>query len=454
MKITYKAFFAVLAIILISCSSKPEWKKAFIEGSLTVADSIDNSKDYSGIQLIITYRENQDSEIDTLFNKSTDKSGKLKGDFSFPDQGVYPLYFVRNGNTLGVSQIILADNDTTKISAELPGLDQTLNLNSREQRAMDKFNQINRGFSRVAAYISVGAVQDTLVESEVRKWSDLFWEVADKNQGTIAENLAMSESVRLLNIIDQPEMMTLIDESISRNERMVLTASNYGFKYISSSKGIDRGIMYLDSLIKITDKEDLVINLKQKKVEAYYDSSKIVEAQKSLEDFERSYKDDKRAMEWAKTIGYDLDYLAPGYRVPDFSFLTQEGDSVNSSTLIGKPYILEITPVASRLYQQQYDRTVVLHQIYQNYDLEVYTIPLDRSEITVEAFFEDRVRHWDVAQFGTFDIKRLIEKFNVTDVPTRILVDQQGNIVRKYVTTEFTDVIQGLNSIISSNTGS
>jgi glutathione peroxidase-family protein len=143
--------------------------------------------------------------------------------------------------------------------------------------------------------------------------------------------------------------------------------------------------------------------------------------------------------------------LAPGFRVPDFSFTTQEGDSINSSTLIGKPYIIEITPVASRLYQDQYDRTVVIHQIYQNYDLEIFTIPLDRSEVTVNAFFEERVKHWGVAAFGTFDIQKLIETFNVTDVPTRILVDQNGNIVRKYVASEFTDVIQGMNTVINQS---
>jgi hypothetical protein len=39
----------------------------------------------------------------------------------------------------------------------------------------------------------------------------------------------------------------------------------------------------------------------------------------------------------------------------------------------------------------------------------------------------------------------------VTDVPTRILVDQNGNIVRKYVASEFTDVIQGMNTVINQS---
>lgn len=61
------------------------------------------------------------------------------------------------------------------------------------------------------------------------------------------------------------------------------------------------------------------------------------------------------------------------------------------------------------------------------------------------------MKHWGVAAFGTFDIQKLIETFNVTDVPTRILVDQNGNIVRKYVASEFTDVIQGMNTVINQS---
>lgn len=440
----------LVALLAISCSSDPKWLQANIEGTITVADSVDNSGDYSGIELTVTYQPTVDAKVDTIFKKQTNKDGFLQGKIEFPERGVYPVYVSRNGNSIAVSQFILADNDTLKLTAELPDYNNTVQIDSREYRGMKMYNRIERGFNRIAAYINAGAVEDTLILDEVQKWSNLYWEVAERNPGTLAEILASSESVRLLNIIDQPAMMNRIDEAL-KNERFVLTASNYGMKYLADSKGLDAAISYLDSLISLTEKDDLLINLKQKQIEIYYDSSAIDEAKLKLKEFEKKYKDRKRAMEWAKVIGYDLAYLAPGYRVPEFSFVTQEGDSVNASTLLGKPFILEITPVANRLYQDQYDRTVVIHQIYQNYDLEIYTLPLDQSEVTINAFFEERVKHWGVAKYGSFDIKKLIENFNVTDVPTRILVDQQGNIVRKYLTTEFTDVIQGMNTIISQN---
>ena len=321
-------------------------------------------------------------------------------------------------------------------------------MNSREHRAIETFNRIDRNFRRVSAYISAGAIADSLIYDEVFKWSDIYWEVAQKNKNTIASNLAATESVRLLNLINKPLMMKRIDEALQDEDRIFI-ASHFGFPQVSKIYGIDKGVFYLDSLASLTEDEDIILSLNQLKIEAYYDSSRVEKAKKALEKFEREYKDNVNAMEWAKNIGYDLVYLAPGYRVPDFKFITQEGDSVNAASLIGKPYILEITPVASKLYQNQYDRTVVIQQIYQNYDLEIFTIPLDRSEVTVNAFFEERVKHWSVAAFDSFDIQKLIETFNVTDVPTRILVDQKGNIVRKYVATEFTDVIQGMNTIIN-----
>ncbi|MBO6620582.1 MAG: thioredoxin family protein [Balneola sp.] len=446
-----KIFYLVLfAAFITNCSSKPEMKKAFLEGTITVADSIDNSKDYSGIQLIITYQESADNPIDTLFNESSDINGFIKGKVEFPQKGVYPVFVKRNGNELASTQFILADNDTLKFTGELPGLDKNFELDSREQRAMNTFNRIDRGFKRVAAYINAGAIADSLIYDEILKWSDLFWEVTQRNKNTIAASLSASESIRLLNIIDKEKMMGRIDDALQDDE-MIFAAVNYGFPFISDQNGLDIGLTYLDSLAELTQNDELILGLEQKKIEVLYDSSRVEEAKAALEKFEKIYKNKENAMQWAKNIGYDLAYLAPGFRVPDFSFVTQEGDSVNSTRLIGKPYIIEITPVASSLYQDQYDRTVVLHQIYQNYDLEIFTIPLDRSEITVNAFFEERVRHWDIASFGSFDIQKLIETFNVTDVPTRILVDQNGNIVRKYVTTEFTDVIQGMNSVINQN---
>lgn len=92
----------------------------------------------------------------------------------------------------------------------------------------------------------------------------------------------------------------------------------------------------------------------------------------------------------------------------------------------------------------------MIYEIYKNYGLKIYTIPLDQSQVTVNGFFEERRKVWPVADIGSFDVQHIIEKFNVTQVPTRFLVNENGELVRKYVRDEFEDVIQDLNATLNN----
>ena len=93
-----------------------------------------------------------------------------------------------------------------------------------------------------------------------------------------------------------------------------------------------------------------------------------------------------------------------------------EGDTISNESLKGEVFILEISPLANSEYQNDYDRTMVIHEIYKNYGLKIFTIPLDQSEFTVEGFFEARRKVWSVAKLGSFDVQNIIQKFNVVTV--------------------------------------
>jgi len=45
----------------------------------------------------------------------------------------------------------------------------------------------------------------------------------------------------------------------------------------------------------------------------------------------------------------------------------------------------------------------------------------------------------------------LIERFNITRVPTRFLVNSDGEIIRRYIGEEYQEVVRGLQNITSSN---
>ncbi|MDZ7694450.1 MAG: thioredoxin-like domain-containing protein [Balneolaceae bacterium] len=219
--------------------------------------------------------------------------------------------------------------------------------------------------------------------------------------------------------------------------------------YLAQNKGLDYSLKYLDTLQNTTNDSLVNMNIQQERIKLLYDSARIDQAKAELTDFKQEFGTRSSAANWVASIEYDLNYLSPGDSIPSFSF-ENTGRNISRDSLLGTPYILEITLLSNRLYQDQYDRTFVIHNIYKNFGLEVVTIPLDQSQVTVNAFFEEREKAWPVASADDFNRKNLIETFNIRLVPTRFLVDRNGEIVRKYIGQEYQDIIQGIQTIIKT----
>ncbi|MEX0844030.1 MAG: hypothetical protein WD022_02070 [Balneolaceae bacterium] len=446
----YPIIVAVIAVFIASaCTKSPKLPETFIKGTVTVADSLDDSGDFSGIGITIITRDSTNAKNDTLFHKITEKSGYFEGEVQFPEKRYYSLFISRNERDLGTIAVILAEDDTVTINAQLPDINESLTLNSREHEAMDTFRRVDRSFQRVGMYARSGAIPDSLLLDEVKKWSDLYWEVFEKHENTIAAYLAAEKSANLLNSWNPDEMLKRIDKALPE-DYMFSVALDLGQPYIAETKGFEAASNYLDSLSQIANNETVREVIEREKIKMYFDSSRVKEAKKLLNDYEANYHDKPSSKKWTRRIRYDLNYLAPGVNVPDFNFVTMLGDTVNNRVLENDVYILEFSPLANAEYQNDYDRTLIIHEIYKNYGLKIFTIPLDQSEITVNAFFDERRKVWPIAKIGTFDVQDIIQKFNVVQVPTRFLIDKNGVIIRKYERGEFEDVIQGINRAFSN----
>lgn len=440
----YALFVVVLLMLISACSSEPRVPQTFVKGTITVSDSLDDSGDYSGIGITILNSDTAGTLSDTLFYSLTNKDGHFSGQVQFPERRYYPAIISRNNRDLQQIPVILAENDSLTIKMELPGIRETLELQSTEHEAMKTLNRVDRSFQRVGIYVRGGALSDSALFEEIKRWSDLFWEVYEKHENTLAASMAAEKSADLLNSWNKEEMLKRIDEALPE-EYMIGVALNLGKPYIAESRGFEAASNYLDSLAQLTENSRIQEVIERNKIQLYFDSSKVKEAKKLLNAYETAYNESSASKKWARRIRYDLNYLAPGMNVPDFNFVTQSGDTITSSSLENEVYILEFSPLANAEYQNDYDRTLIIHEIYKNYGLKIFTIPLDRSEVTVNAFFEERRKGWPVAKIGTFDVQDIIQKFNVVQIPTRFLIDEDGIIIRKYERAEFEDVIQGLN---------
>lgn len=438
-------------MVMVSCSKEPQPQTAIIKGTITVADSVDFSGNYSGIALVIPSQDSVGAAFDTLYWAETDSAGAFQGTATFSSLGVYSMVVSRDGEAVGLFRFILADKDTVTIQAELPDLQASTEIDSRENRALTLFNRINKNYQKIVVYISRGAVPDSLISDELYKWSNLFWDIHKEKEGTYAAHLAVRQALSILRGVDNELMMKRIDEALP-DEYVIGLASDYGADYLLESKGLERTVHYLDSLKKISDEDLIDEALDRQIIKLYIDSVQVDIARKKLSKFESKYKKDEWALAWANDVRYDLNYLAPGIEMPPFSFVKLNGDSVSNSSLKGRAYLMEITPLTDPLYQSQYDRSIVIYQLYnRDKEIEFFTIPLDTSPVTVNAFYEERPKNWPVAQPGSFDSEQLLKSLNVNRFPTRILVDKNGKIIRKYVAEEYENIIQGLNEIIKQN---
>jgi hypothetical protein len=437
---------AALAALLLAtaCSNEPEPLHTIVKGTITVADSLDDSGDYSGIGISIITRDSTNALADTLYSVQTDAKGDFEGAVQFPDKRYYNLFISRNGTDLGSLGVILADEDTLTVNAELPEINKTVTLQSHEHEAMKTYVRVDRSFQRVQTFVRNGAIPDSQILDEVKKWSDLYWQVYQKYDHTIAAYLAAEKSANLLNNFYPKKMISRIDSALPE-DYMISVALRLGKPYIAEAKGFEAASAYLDSLAEISTSETAREVVERDKIKMYFDSSRVKEAKTLLTNYEKHYDEKPSSKKWARRIRYDLNYLAPGVPAPDFSFITMDGDTVNNERLKGSTYILEISPLANREYQNDYDRTLIIHQIYKNYGLKIFTLPLDQSEVTVRAFFQERRKEWPIARIGSFDVQQLFRTFNVVQVPTRFLIDKNGVLIRKYTRSEFDDVIEGLN---------
>ncbi|WP_020401753.1 peroxiredoxin family protein [Gracilimonas tropica] len=449
MKYTSIILITFFALFVSACSNGPKPLETVVKGNITLSDSLQQDGDFSGTKLTIVSRDSANSVLDTLFQEVTDESGFFSGTVHFPEKKYYQMILNRDSVNLGNFGVILAEGDTLNISAQIPDIQQTLQLDSGEHNSMKTYLRVDRNFQRIGLIAQRGVMSDSQMVSEIKKWTEFYWDVYEKYPNTIGANLSAEKSIHLMSTWNANEMLNRIDMALP-NDFIMNVALNYAHPYISEVKGFDAGSNYLDSLKNITQSGQMKEIIDRVKIQFYFDSSRVREAKDLLTNYEQAFDKNSSSKKWARRIRYDLNYLAPGVQAPDFSFITMNGDTVNNESLKGTVYILEISPLANRMYQDDYDRTVIIHEIYKNYGLKIFTIPLDASELTVEGFFEERRQVWDIAKIGSFNVPDVIQKFNVVQVPTRLLIDENGVLIRKYERGEFEDVIQGLNEAFRS----
>lgn len=448
MRIILKLFFFSLVLTIISCSGSTEAQTALIKGKITVADSLDSSGNYSGISVIIIQQNEADGSADTLYNAVTGEDGGFQGTIEFEETARYTAILGRNGGNFGIVQVLVAPNDTITITGELPEI-EAFQVDSREERAMKVYDRVSNSFARVAAFINAGRIEEENINGELKKFSDLFWDIHLNQSGTVAAELSANEAFRLLEGWDNEGMMGLINEGLP-DEGVLKSALIYGKNYKANTFGLNAAVEYLDSLNTLTSNDDFNLIIDQLKIKILSDSSAVTRAQALLVDFKSAYGNDPEANDWAEKMEFDLANLSQGKVAPAYGFTLEDGTVVNTNETGGRARLIEVAPLTNPEYQQRYEQVKGLFLVYQLYGVEFYTLPLERNQVTIDAFFEERGKLWPVAQMEGYSREELVEKYNLSIVPAWILIDKNGNMIGKYEGADFSNLSIGLNKVANN----
>jgi glutathione peroxidase-family protein len=432
-----KILLLSLVFIAIAACSSEKKPTAFIQAKITVADSLDASGNFGGIGFLIIQRDST-QKADTVFYAVTDSLGEFNAKIQFPAKGLYPVYVSRNGKTLASSSIVLAENDTLILSAELPAYNQTVKISSYEYDAQDTFGRVRRNFSRVALYVNSGKLSNDTLPEVLGNWSALFWSVHEKYPGTIAADQAMVESMKLLAEWNDSLLIKRY-ESIDPQSNMRIALGRAAGEAKARSEGLSSAIVYLDGIRQKAPTQAQALQIIRNQVELLADSNKHEEAYFKIQEHKRLFDTVKGAASWATYFSRETKRLAPGNPLPEF-LLAAKKDSLSKKSFEGSYFVLEIAGLADQNYQAQIGDINAVYQLYKNYGLKWLTVPLD-PQVTIDAFLEERKPEWLFTMAHDFQKYPLMDSLNVIEVPTRFLVDKNGIIVRKYNPTQFDRLI-------------
>ncbi|MEX1212754.1 MAG: hypothetical protein WEA36_07910 [Balneolaceae bacterium] len=437
-------------LLLSACgpSEEGELHSAQIYGQITVDEELDTLRDYSQFELLIQQRLAGGLQTDTVFFAETDGDGYYGGEAQFSNSGIYSLRVSRYGEELAWSDLVLAPEDTIEFSAEFPDVEQTATISSRENDLYRSYLRLQTGVNRLFRFAQAGYVSGDSLNQEIQKWSDLMWDFHLDHPNRFTGRQSGAASLRLLEGWNDSLMVTRLENAVERDPQFIPFASRIGVQFHARTEGLDRALTYLDSLRGKSPDEEFHRQLSMTRVKLLYDSSRVDQARQEFAEFKRTYAGREDTDAWVERIEDDLTRLAPGSDIPDFSIETVDGQTLSRELKMGSPYILEFTRFDNPLYQDQFERNVAIHHIYKNYGIDFITIPFGANEIVLNAFFEERTRLWPVAVPSSFEATDLVEQFNINVIPTRILVDRHGHVVRKYEGTEYADIIRGLRLVL------
>jgi len=184
-----------------------------------------------------------------------------------------------------------------------------------------------------------------------------------------------------------------------------------------------------------------------RKIELLVDYREFDRALNEVNSMIQRNSNDAEFQTWAQSVKYELENLIPGRVIPDFNVTLNATTTLNKASIAGKYTMIEVVLLADANYQAVYPQLLETFRTSGVDNLNFYTLPLDNSQITVDAFFEERQKSWTFSNAGSLDQGNILEALRIDQVPTRYLIGPDGRIISRYVSHDISGLTADIQSI-------
>lgn len=382
----------------------------------------------------------------TYLEAISDSAGKFNNSYRVPLPGLYPVEIVKDGEAVAEILTVLASEETVKLTIGFPISDSTVTISSPENDLYATLNRVDRNYRRVATYLQAGVLSEDSTRMEIQKWSQLYWDFYQENASSVAGQLAAASSVQLLRGLDDSLMVDRILYSLEVDAAMIPGGILLLTDYYFSRGETDRAIDQIRQILRTPQHEEHKRTLYQILTRLEYERNQMKGGRAVLYQMSRDLPVDPVTRDWVTLWGPEFRELARGNALPDFQ-IWSEGVVITQDTLKGRPFLLEFTRLGNRRYQDQLDQLSVIYQLFAETGLEVITLAQDITPLRKETFYDEWAPMWVYADSVAGGWPALIQRFNLNELPVRILVDAEGNIYRKYQPAEFNSILQGIQEV-------
>lgn len=420
-----------LVLLGVACQQSKSQVQSYLEGTITVAARVDTSTDYSDFRVLVL--RPRGGTVDTLGHARTDRDGQFSMTAGAPERGIYTLtiWGRRGEERLAASNYVVAPGDSATLSVELPVGRRPIQVRSRENVALMGYqNAMAQHRRMLTERLQAESYQTNALVQSIRLTSSVLWSLQETYSGTYASELAAVESLSLLDGWNDSLVVARVREIEPSNPRYV-EAVRIARDAEARLRGQRAALTLLDSLEAKVANDPKRAGVQAVRIQAFLDSAQTEAALSAAQRLRSEYPDTPWA-EWARRAEYEAENLMPGMEAPNLSLRTLAGDSLRLRDLRGRPVVLEYFRPGSNTYSQQLSARNSLYESTRSDSVAFVSISTEPDTVANRAFLSNYTLPGRkvIAPNGPDD--PTVTRYNVVDVPTRYLINENGRIVREY----------------------